>query len=74
MNKRKFFKVWVAKPLAAFLLVAIATAAIIGFLLLGKATFNGVLAASDRQAAGEQAYLNSRKADIQANWNKDDSK
>ena len=53
MNKRKFFKVWVAKPLAILLLLAIATAAIIGFLLLGKATFKGVIAAADRQAAGE---------------------
>jgi UPF0716 family protein affecting phage T7 exclusion len=71
MNKRKFFMIWVAKPLAAFLLVAIATAAIIGFLLLGKATFNGVLAASDRQAAGEQRYIENHKADIRRNWNKE---
>ena len=71
MNKRKFFKVWVDKPLAILLLVAIATAAIIGFLLLGKATFNGMIAAADRQAAGEKQYIENHKADIRRNWNKE---
>lgn len=71
MNKRDFFKVWVAKPLAAFLLVAIATAAIIGFLLLGKATFKGVIAAADRQAAGEMQFIENHKADNRRNWNKE---
>ena len=71
MNKRKFFKVWVAKPLAAFLLLTIATAAIIGFLLLGKATFNGVIAATDRQAAGEMQFIENHKAQNRHNWNKE---
>ena len=71
MNKRKFFKVWVAKPLAILLLVAIATAAIIGFLLLGKATFKGVIAANERQAAGEMQFIENHKADNRRNWNKE---
>jgi UPF0716 family protein affecting phage T7 exclusion len=71
MNKRKFFKVWIAKPLAILLLVAIATAAIVGFLLLGKATFNGMIAAADRQAAGEKQYIENHKADNRRNWNKE---
>ena len=71
MNKRKFFKVWVTRTLAAFMLVAIATAAIIGFLLLGKATFKGVIAAADRQDAGQKQYIENHKADNRRNWNKE---
>ena len=71
MNKRKFLKIWVAKPLAILLLVAVATAAIIGFLLLGKATFKGVIAATDRQAAGEMQFIENHKADNRRNWNKE---
>ena len=74
MNKRKFFKIWVAKLLAAFLLVVLAMVIISGLLLLGKATFKGVIAAADRQAAGEMQFIENHKADIQANLNKDDSK
>ena len=71
MNKRKFFKVWVAKPLAAFLLVVLAMVIISGLLLLGKATFKGVIAAADRQAAGEIQFIENHKADTQAHWNKE---
>lgn len=71
MNKRKFFMIWVAKPLAAFLLVVLAMAVIVGGLLLGKATFNGVIAATDRQAAGETRFIENHKADIRRNWNKE---
>ena len=47
---------------------------ILAFLAVGKFVGCGIVTAWDRQAQGEQAYLNSHKADIQANWNKDDSK
>ena len=47
---------------------------ILAFLAVGKFVSCGIVTAWDRQAQGEQAYLNSHKADIQANWNKDDSK
>ena len=71
MNKREFFRIWVAKPLAILLLVAVATAEIIGFLLLGKAAFKGVIAATDRQAAGEMQFIENHKADNRRNWNKE---
>ena len=44
---------------------------ILAFLAVGKFVGCGIVTAWDRQAQGEQAYLNSHKADIQANWNKD---
>ena len=47
---------------------------ILAFLAVGKFVGCGIVTAWDRQAQGEQAYLNSHKADIQVNWNKDDSK
>lgn len=74
MNKRKFFKIWVAKPLkplAAFLLVVLAMVIISGLLLLGKATFKGVIAAADRQAAGEIQFIENHKADNRRNWSKE---
>lgn len=71
MNKRKFFKIWVAKPLAAFLLVVLAMVIISGLLLLGKATFKGVIAATDRQAAGEIQFIENHKADNRRNWSKE---
>ena len=45
---------------------------ILAFLAVGKFVGCGIVTAWDRQAPGEQAYLNSHKADIQVNWNKDD--
>ena len=45
---------------------------ILAFLAVGKFVGCGIVTAWDRQAQGEQAYLNSHKADIQVNWNKDD--
>ena len=44
---------------------------ILAFLAVGKFVGHGIVTAWDRQAQGEQAYLNSHKADIQAHWNKD---
>ena len=71
MNKRKFFKVWVAKPLVIILLVVLAMVIISGLLLLGKVTFNGMIAAADRQAAGEMQFIENHKADNRHNWNKE---
>ena len=45
---------------------------ILAFLAVGKFVSHSISNAWDRQAQGEQAYLNSHKADIQAHWNKDD--
>ena len=45
---------------------------ILAFLAVGKFVSCGIVTAWDRQAQGEQAYINSHKADIQAHWNKDD--
>ena len=50
---------------------AFAVLCILAFLAVGKFVGCGIVTAWDRQAQGEQAYLNSHKADIQANWNKD---
>ena len=44
---------------------------ILAFLAVGKFVGCGIVTAWDRQAQGEQAYLNSHKADIQVNWNKE---
>ena len=44
---------------------------ILAFLAVGKFVGCGIITAWDRQAQGEQAYINSHKADIQAHWNKD---
>ena len=44
---------------------------ILAFLAVGKFVGHGIVTAWDRQAQGEQAYINSHKADIQAHWNKD---
>ena len=45
---------------------------ILAFLAVGKFVGCGIVTAWDRQAQGEQAYINSHKADIRVNWNKDD--
>ena len=45
---------------------------ILAFLAVGKFVGHGIVTAWDRQDQGEQAYINSHKADIQAHWNKDD--
>ena len=47
---------------------------ILAFLAVGKFVGCGIITAWDRQAQGEQSYINSHKADIQAHWNKDGSK
>ena len=44
---------------------------ILAFLAVGKFVGCGIITAWDRQAQGEQSYINSYKADIQAHWNKD---
>ena len=44
---------------------------ILAFLAAGKFVGCGIITAWDRQAQGEQAYINSHKADIQAHWNKE---
>ena len=41
---------------------------ILAFLAVGKFVGCGIVTAWDRQAQGEQAYINSHKADIQANY------
>ena len=53
---------------------AFAVLCILAFLAVGKFVGCGIITAWDRQAQGEQAYINSHKAEIQANWNKDGSK
>ena len=52
--------------------LAFAVLCILAFLVVGKFVGCGIVTAWDRQAQGEQAYINSHKADIQAHWNKDD--
>ena len=44
---------------------------ILAFLAVGKFVSHSISNAWDRQAQGEQAYINSHKADIQAHWNKE---
>ena len=44
---------------------------ILAFLSVGKFVGCGIITAWDRQAQGEQSYINSHKADIQAHWNKE---
>ena len=44
---------------------------ILAFLAVGKFVGRGIVTAWDRQAQGEQSYINSYKADIQAHWNKE---
>ena len=51
--------------------LTIAVLCILAFLAVGKFVGHGIITAWDRQAQGEQAYINSHKADIQANWNKE---
>ena len=51
--------------------LAFALLCILAFLAVGKFVGCGIITAWDRQAQGEQAYINSHKADIQAHWNKD---
>ena len=51
--------------------LAFAVLCILAFLAVGKFVGCGIITAWDRQAQGEQAYLNSHKADIQVNWNKE---
>lgn len=53
---------------------AFAVLCVLAFLAVGKFVGHGIVTAWDRQAKGEQAYINSHKADIQVNWNKDNSK
>ena len=51
--------------------ITFALLCILAFLAVGKFVGCGIVTAWDRQAQGEQAYINSHKADIQAHWNKD---
>ena len=51
--------------------ITFAMLCILAFLAVGKFVGCGIVTAWDRQAQGEQSYINSHKADIQANWNKD---
>ena len=44
---------------------------ILAFLAVGKFVGCGIITAWDRQAQGEESYINSYKADIQAHWNKE---
>lgn len=44
---------------------------ILAFLAVGKFVSHSISNAWDRQAQGEQTYINNHKADIQAHWNKD---
>lgn len=50
---------------------AFAVLCILAFLAVGKFVGCGIFSAWDRQAQGEQSYINSHKADIQAHWNKE---
>ena len=51
--------------------LTLAMLCILAFLVVGKFVGHGIITAWDRQAQGEQSYINSHKADIQAHWNKD---
>lgn len=51
--------------------LAFAVLCILAFLAVGKFVGCGIITAWDRQAQGEQSYINSHKADIQAHWNKE---
>ena len=51
--------------------LAFALLCILALLAVGKFVGHGIVTAWDRQAQGEQAYINSHKADIQAHWNKE---
>ena len=51
--------------------LAFAVLCILAFLAVGKFVGCGIVTAWDRQAQGEQTYINSHKADIQAHWNKE---
>lgn len=51
--------------------LAFAVLCILAFLAVGKFVGHGIITAWDRQAQGEQSYINSHKADIQAHWNKE---
>lgn len=51
--------------------LAFAVLCILAFLAVGKFVGHGIITAWDRQAQGEQAYISSHKADIQAHWNKE---
>ena len=51
--------------------ITFAMLCILAFLAVGKFVGCGIVTAWDRQAQGEQAYINSHKADIQAHWNKE---
>ena len=51
--------------------LAFALLCILAFLAVGLFVGCGIVTAWDRQAQGEQAYLNNHKADIQAHWNKE---
>ena len=51
--------------------LAFAMLCILAFLAVGKFVGCGIITAWDRQAQGEQSYINSHKADIQAHWNKE---
>ena len=51
--------------------ITFALLCILAFLAVGKFVGCGIVTAWDRQAQGEQAYINSHKADIKAHWNKE---
>ena len=51
--------------------LAFAMLCILALLAVGKFVGHGIVTAWDRQAQGEQSYINSHKADIQAHWNED---
>ena len=51
--------------------ITFAMLCILAFLVVGKFVGHGIVTAWDRQAQGEQAYINSHKADIKAHWNKE---
>ena len=44
---------------------------ILAFLAVGKFVGHGIVTAWDRQAQGEQRYIDNYKADIRRNWNKE---
>ena len=48
--------------------ITFAMLCILAFLAVGKFVGHGIVTAWDRQAQGEQSYINSHKADILANY------
>lgn len=59
------------KPFTVLGKLTFALLCILAFLAVGKFVGHSISNAWDRQTQGEQTHINNHKADIVANWNKD---